>query len=131
MLYSSERGSIVDAQIEYKEQRLTIPYYTNTHECWYCKTLTHTNYLPPSKRSKTKRTVDHIIAKDIGGANNIYNKVHCCQLCNSIKNNKTLEEFLKFIMSRPTKKINIQINQIVGIRKLIIYRDKYKDIMSK
>lgn len=38
-------------------------------------------------------TVDHVVAKSLGGGNEPENLVACCKSCNSAKGDKTLDDF--------------------------------------
>ena len=42
----------------------------------------------------TLLTIDHIVAKNLGGSNHISNTIGMCQKCNKIKGHKTVIEFL-------------------------------------
>ncbi len=48
--------------------------------------------------SKKKYTTEHKIARNKGGSNSPQNITNCCKRCNSMKGDKSLEEF-RFVMS--------------------------------
>lgn len=45
--------------------------------------------------NKSNLTIDHLLAKSLGGKSNINNYVACCNSCNQAKGNKTLWNFIK------------------------------------
>jgi hypothetical protein len=48
--------------------------------------------------NKNGVTVDHILAKDLGGKDSWMNTVACCQKCNGAKSNMTMEEWGKPVL---------------------------------
>ena len=49
-------------------------------------------------RSKNGVTVDHILAKDLGGKDEWLNTVACCLKCNGSKSNMTMEQWGKSVI---------------------------------
>lgn len=45
--------------------------------------------------NKSNLTIDHLLAKSLGGKSNINNYVACCNPCNQAKGCKTLWQFIK------------------------------------
>lgn len=64
--------------------------------CFYCGLqLSYSRHVPMNDPSK--RTVDHIIARKMGGSNEKANKVLACHACNRRKKNMNLEEYRAFL----------------------------------
>lgn len=71
----------------------SIIYLRDKYTCQYCgKRLKH-----------SELTIDHVIPKSKGGNNTFENLVTCCKSCNSIKNNKLLEECNLTLLNNPKK----------------------------
>lgn len=75
----------------------------------------------------TLLTIDHVIAKDLGGSNNISNMVGMCQKCNKIKGNKTVIEFLANVKAAnlPNRVILEALKQQEDAKKLL--KELYKE----
>jgi hypothetical protein len=69
------------------------------------------------------RTLDHIVAKKLGGNNSFHNLLHCCRDCNTLKGHLTLEQFMKLVLRMPWK-VNKKSKIVYKIHQLILYRNK-------
>ncbi len=76
------------------------------------------------------RTVDHIVAKKLGGNNKYHNRIHCCRDCNKLKGHLTLEQFMTLITKMPWK-VNKKSKVIYKIHQMILYRDRNRINMIK
>lgn len=76
-------------------------------------------------------TIDHIIAKNLGGEDNIKNLIGMCYNCNQKKSNKTILEFLctTELTKMPPKILNIALYQQeqskILLKKLYLKKDTY------
>lgn len=65
----------------------------DNHTCAYCS---------KSSSDGVRMTIDHILARSLGGSDTWENTVACCQPCNSKKADKTMEEWGKPLLFQPT-----------------------------
>lgn len=72
-------GSVNVEDLMYK-----LTYCLKGNLCFYCNT----------KLTRSNRTLDHIIPRDLGGPTIPDNLVPCCRACNALKSNLTFEDFL-------------------------------------
>lgn len=70
-------------------------------KCFYCErfVIMHPSYL------HNTLTRDHMVAKAKGGSRQPENIVGACFLCNSLKKEMSVEEFLKIIFTKEYKKV--------------------------
>ena len=80
------------------------------------------------KVSYDKFTIDHVLAKKLGGTNNTTNFIGMCYDCNQRKGHKTVMEFLCSTELRhlPNKVLKIAIHQQLEAKKSLIELNKRK-----
>lgn len=71
---------------------------------------------------KAYKTIDHLIPLSKGGANNVYNKRNCCNLCNSQKGGMYLQEWIKLVEQEGAYNCNSEI-KTENIKYIIDYVD--------
>ncbi len=87
--------------------------------CYYCE-------------SPGPKTIDHIIPLSKNGPNKGFNLVACCNSCNNLKANYTLEYFKHLLMGNVFTNMSAGRNMrmIVNTQRLIDYRDSEKLFMQ-
>lgn len=75
---------IIHGSLNVEDLMYNLTYCLKGTYCFYCN----------SKLSKSKRTLDHIIPRDLGGPTIPDNLVPCCRNCNAQKSNLSLDDFL-------------------------------------
>lgn len=69
--------------------------YNKRDNCFYCeRKFTLKDY---GEGNAVIKTVDHIIPESKGGLDSKINTVVCCKLCNNIKSDLTLLQFVKIV----------------------------------
>lgn len=72
--------------------------YNKRDNCFFCeRKFTLKNY---GEGNAVLISVDHIIPESKGGKDDKINTVVCCKLCNNIKNDLTLSEFIKKVKDK-------------------------------
>ncbi len=99
----------------FKFQKCAFIQIDRTH-CFYCN------------KKLNFGTIDHIIPTSRQGANNAFNRIYSCSICNGLKADYTLERFIE-IVARYTFKKGSTIDIINQIYTLIKYRDEYLSFM--
>lgn len=61
--------------------------------CFYCRVKTNLNY--QKRDNHLLATIDHVVPKSKGGANNINNYVLACFGCNTAKGSLSQEQFIE------------------------------------
>lgn len=85
-----------------KPKRQEVWNKTNGH-CWYCgvQLIVRDEYDPNSRLLSAQWfVIDHVTPRTLSGDHDMDNLVPACLICNSTKNNKTLEQYRLYIAMR-------------------------------
>lgn len=83
-----------------KRQKLRKKQYGS---CFYCKCFVCMNL-----GFDNTITIDHVIPKSKGGTRLIENMVGACMLCNNIKQDMSVNEFMKLLLNEQLYKIKLE-----------------------
>ena len=89
-------------------------------KCYYCER----NFNSDGYLNAGRKTIDHIVPLSKNGLDQKENVVICCQWCNDMKGNLSLNQFFKKIKEvkktgsvMPIEQLNLIQNNIINLRK--------------